>query len=230
MPDLKKKIKKFFMNLDIKRALWGKRTFLIWPSGSQGEEEGKKERLAKARMKVSQLYGINYGSYLSIGKVKNWDDESKTEKRVSDISDEDPRLKTISEITKESKYKREYVGYLIRQKKIKAKKINGVWKTTLEWVKEFEKEAEERKEKMRKKMSERLNGKETKKEEKLPEKYSEGERINFRNEYVRAATALISIVMLLAVSSITEANFENLRDRAAKKILTAYNAAVEKGA
>ena len=48
--------------------------------------------------------------------------------KVNEIPD--GKLFSLSEIAKVSKYSREYLGYLVRQKKLKAKKIDGEWKTT----------------------------------------------------------------------------------------------------
>jgi hypothetical protein len=64
----------------------------------------------------------------------------REEKEFEPLSEDDPKLISISEIAKTSRYKREYLGYLVRQKKLKAQKVFGNWMTTQEAVDEYLKE------------------------------------------------------------------------------------------
>ena len=80
--------------------------------------------------------------------------ENNFQKDVAGKYDMD--LITLSEAAKLSKYKREYLGYLVRQNKLRARKIDGSWMTKLEWVKEFELRAEQKKEIKRKELSQKL--------------------------------------------------------------------------
>ncbi|KKR43252.1 MAG: hypothetical protein UT79_C0007G0001 [Candidatus Moranbacteria bacterium GW2011_GWC2_40_12] len=133
-------------------------------------------------------------------------------------------LITLSEIAKESVYSREYLGYLVRKKKLKAEKIGGEWKTTKKWLNEFSDEAEEKKKIIRQDLSQKL-GKE-KKNILLP-----GINLKYSNNSIlrmRPLAALGMMVVLLALASLANANVANWRDEAARKILSAYDSTVEK--
>ncbi len=123
--------------LDITKLL-KKNRGVFWFSKKGQRQENIKNLIKEAQVKLKNLYGHE-------GIWESWKTEKENrknqEKRIeADRSD----LMTLSEVTKVSKYKREYIGYLVRQKKLKAIKINGSWMTKLEWVRKFEKEAREK--------------------------------------------------------------------------------------
>jgi len=105
---------------------------------------------------------------------------------------------------------------------LRAQKVNRTWKTTKEWVEEFEKKASERKKEIRKELSEKLGG-----EEKVIGGIGVIGRWR-RNEFAKPAVALIALVLLIAMANITKADLGMMRDKAVVKFLTGYNFAVEK--
>jgi len=258
MAELKRKIKEYFVRLDIRRSLEGKTRFLHWEKKKQADEN-MDEQLKAARLKLAEVFGQETGD------VKQA--EHKTEKKVqpSDIrrlnlGDNDPRLKALSEIAKKSKYKREYLGYLVRQKKLRAQKVGGTWKTTLEWVRDFEREAEKKKTETKKELSKKMGegaslleavseiwkGKFAgtrrlaeitrhrknilfwKTRKSWRETKLEFEKIFALRQISRPLAALAVLVALIALANITRADLAGWRDEAMKKIALGYNAAVEK--
>ena len=143
------------------------------------------------------------------------------------ISDEDPKLKSISEIEKESKYKREYLAYLIRQKKIKAKKVGGQWKTTSEWMREFEDAAAIRKKMMRKALSEKLGGGKNRNDQKSGEN-NFGALFGIKGRRSRKFAVAAIILLMLFIANASRAEFGMWEDIALQKIFTSYNFVIEK--
>ena len=137
-------------------------------------------------------------------------------------------LVSLSEISRESVYSREYLGYLVRQKKLKARKINGEWKTTKEWVKEFSDLAEEKKRNNRKELSKKLG-----QEEKKPIlKKTKAKKIGFdlsQWKYFGKSLAVAgTLIIFLAIAGFVGADFSNWKNEAAKKILAAYDEVAQK--
>jgi hypothetical protein len=145
----------------------------------------------------------------------------REENEIAPLREDDPKLISISEIAKTSKYKREYIGFLVRQKKLKAQKVNGNWMVTKEWLDEFTKDAEERKEGNKAKLSEKLSS------ENLKSKLFVLPRLDFGNGW-KPAMAVIFLVAILATVNFAKADYLTWRDKAAENILMAYNFTLEK--
>ncbi|PIV83702.1 MAG: hypothetical protein COW51_03120, partial [Candidatus Moranbacteria bacterium CG17_big_fil_post_rev_8_21_14_2_50_44_12] len=217
------RIKSVLPAFDILKILYKKRWFFV---GKGDDNEYVESRMTELREKLARLYGVenwtNWGNQEDWGTKVELSEISKSSTFGAKLAEDDPRLMPISEVTKISKYKREYLGYLIRQNKLRAQKVNGTWKTTKEWVEEFEKKASERKKEIRKELSEKLGG-----EEKVIGGIGVIGRWR-RNEFAKPAVALIALVLLIAMANITKADLGMMRDKAVVKFLTGYNFAVEK--
>ncbi|MDI6778488.1 MAG: hypothetical protein QMD77_04885, partial [Patescibacteria group bacterium] len=161
------------------------------------------------------------------------------EKKFAALEENDSRLISISDAAKISKYKREYLGYSIRQKKLWAQKVNGAWMTTKEWVDKFEKEAAEKKEKVKKDLSKKMGegiglvaaieetvGEMENLKRSLKEKKKELQKIFAAQKIARPVAALLLLVVFAVVANVTKADFASWSDWGTKKAYESYNAAV----
>jgi hypothetical protein len=144
------------------------------------------------------------------------------------IDKNDPRLKTLSDIAKQSEYKREYLGCLARQNKLRAQKIRGVWMTTNEWVNEFTQDAKERKIEMRSSLSEKMNISGMAKEKMVKPKIIRFNFIKYKNEIIGPALAIIMLAFIVAAANFTLADYFSIKKEVSLKMMGGYNLTISK--
>src|SRR4030042_3030649 len=196
------------------------------------------EKMEVIRMQLDEVYGGGHmarfedikkesakkiGSGARMGNIQKIEIRPDTKETIADKTPEG-ELVTLSEIAKESVYSREYLGYLVRQKKLKAGKVDGEWRTTRKGVKEFSDKAEENKRKLRQNLSQKL-GKE-KKQTAFPDIRLKYPRISFR--HLKPMAVLGILIFFFAMASLVNADLSNWRDETVRKVLATCDLAIEK--
>ena len=255
---MRESIKEYFVRLNLKRAFQGKRIFSFWMKEDMKRKDDVKVRMEEARKRLMNAFGEMSKLESPIPLSRPWRDTSpashasqsdagrppagEEEKENARIEKEDLEMnfKTLAEIAKESKYKREYLGYLVRQKKLKAQKVEGVWMTSAEWVREFEEAAEARKEKNKKDLSRRMigeiraigeiGGRLKSVKGHWGEAKDGWQKIFERRELEKQLAALVLVVFFVAAAGISKADFADMRGKAMRKIFVGYNVAIGKAA
>ena len=161
----------------------------------------------------AKLKEINWVSYLE--KIKQKIEEPPAEE-----------LMPLSELAKESVYKKGYLVIQARIKKLKAQKVNGVWQSTKRWLDEFVRESLARNEKIRKKLSREMFGEQEGRS--IASLKSDLQAIWQKNDFAKAGISLIILVFLMASTNAARANLETMRQETLKKLLIGYNFTIDK--
>ncbi|MFA5871626.1 MAG: hypothetical protein WC858_02780, partial [Parcubacteria group bacterium] len=145
----------------------------------------------------------------------------------------DLELIPIAEAAKSSVYSREYLSSSIRSGRLRAKKIDGVWHTTEEWLGEFTRESQARKDKYREQLSKKLKGEEEEiliengQEElatpKLPLIYWPA----FNARVLKPVFASLVLLFFVAVANYSKVDIANAHDLVLREALIVYNKALD---
>ncbi|HBB36909.1 MAG TPA: hypothetical protein DEB07_00715, partial [Candidatus Moranbacteria bacterium] len=152
----------------------------------------------------------------------------------------------LSDATKESAYSKSYLLSAAILRKLKAKKIGGIWYTKKEWLENFASEAKKRKEDNRKQLSQKLGGEygefvKYKGEENIDSKASAIMRkkdvvqeagilkssIYNKGFFVRQAVVVLIVLMLINLSKTAIGMAEGMTSRMVEKVIVNYNEGIE---
>ncbi|MDD5489777.1 MAG: hypothetical protein PHP25_03820, partial [Candidatus Moranbacteria bacterium] len=177
-----------------------------------------KKRKEDIRQQLSEKLGGEYGESVKYKGGYNFDS------RGSIVPDSNEMIQ-LSDISKSSIYKKGYLVLQAREKNLKAKKIDGKWWTTDEWLDEFTSRQKEIKEKTKKQLSAKLGSIKEPAAFKEPKALAKT-KMTWRS-FVRQAAVVLAILLLVNLSKTGIGMAEGVKNQIVEKVIVKYNEGIE---